>query len=159
LAISKNQLLRYDLLDVDLRSASDIGYAEPTQQMGCVSIRGVANQRFNPGQMLIEMVCLISIVEVDPATGKPTRKYGGVSSQNTYSNIRGKHQSLTNGNILITESQAGRVFEVNDKGEIVWEFRAPFINRYDADHVSIVRQASRYPENYCTVQDWTCPMD
>ena len=31
-------------------------------------------------------------------------------------------QRLPNGNTLITESDAGRVFEVTEGGDIVWEF-------------------------------------
>ena len=39
-----------------------------------------------------------------------------------YTNIMGKHQWLPNGNLLITESQRGRAFEIDPQGRIVWEF-------------------------------------
>lgn len=52
--------------------------------------------------------------------------YGGKKDE-FYSNIRGKHQVLPNGNILITSSMQGRVLIVNPRGETVFEF----INQYD----------------------------
>lgn len=96
-----------------------------------------------------------TIVEVDPATGATARRYGGVPGQPLYTDIRGKHQNLENGNVLIAETQAGRVLEVDDRGEIVWEY----INRYDANHVAIVTQATRYAVGHFAVPDWTCPGD
>jgi hypothetical protein len=41
---------------------------------------------------------------------------------------RGSAQHLPNGNLLITESQRGRVFEIDAHGEIVWEFLNPEID-------------------------------
>jgi len=90
--------------------------------------------------------------ELDPNTGAITVKFGGTPSQKMYTEIRGKHQYLSNENILITETEAGRVFEINRKNEVVWEY----INRYDKDSAAIVTQAIRYPESYFTVNDWTC---
>jgi len=52
--------------------------------------------------------------------------YNG-EKDNFYSNIRGKHQVLPNGNILITSSMQGRILIVNPQGETVFEF----INEYD----------------------------
>jgi len=50
------------------------------------------------------------------------------------------------------ESDAGRVFEINPAGDIIWKF----INRYDADHVAYVNDALRYPPDYFKVGDWSC---
>ena len=94
-----------------------------------------------------------TIVEVEPLTHETTVLYGNRPGQRLFTEIRGKHQRLANGNLLITESQAGRVFEITDSGEIVWEF----INRYDSDEIADVTGARRYPEEYFAVHDWTCP--
>jgi hypothetical protein len=94
-----------------------------------------------------------TIIEVDPQTGKTQTLYGGSPAQRMYTGIRGKHQRLANGDLLITESEAGRVFEIDGAGEIVWEY----INRYDDEKVAIVFGATRYPEDYFTVTDWSCP--
>ena len=44
------------------------------------------------------------------------------------------------GNLLITESEAGRVFEVTPEGDIVWSY----INRWDEERVAKVAEGSRY---------------
>ncbi len=79
-------------------------------------------------------------------------RYGAAPDQHMYTNIRGKHQTLENRNILVTEPEAGRIFEIDDRGDIVWEF----INRFDRDNVALVNEATRYPEDYFTVEDWAC---
>ena len=42
-----------------------------------------------------------------------------------FSAVQGAAQALPNGNVLVTESTKGRVFEVTRDGEIVWEFWNP----------------------------------
>ena len=53
---------------------------------------------------------------------------------------------------MITEFAGGRVFEVNDNGEVVWEY----LSRFDDEEVIEIADSIRYPENYFTVKDWTC---
>lgn len=93
-----------------------------------------------------------TILELDPASGTVRVLYGGTPEQHMHTDIRGKHENLADGNILITESLAGRVFEVTDRGELVWEF----INRFDGDEVARLSDAIRYPEEYFVVEDWEC---
>ena len=93
-----------------------------------------------------------NIIDIDPKSGKLVVRYGAEERQNMYSRVRGRHQTLGNGNILITESMAGRVFEIDRAGSIVWEF----INRYDENNVTSINDAIRYPEDYFTVKDWSC---
>jgi hypothetical protein len=93
-----------------------------------------------------------TIFEVDPARGVTRLTYGESSDQRSFTSIRGKHQTFANGNKLITESNAGRVFEVSANGEIVWEY----INRFDEEYTAIVFEGARYPEHYFTVDDWQC---
>lgn len=93
-----------------------------------------------------------SIVVVDPESGAVTTRYGGTDQQPMYTHLRGAHQYLENGNILITEDGGGRVFEITPDDEIVWEY----VNRYDEESVARVSLALRYPPDYFTVDDWTC---
>lgn len=93
-----------------------------------------------------------NILKIDPEAEDPTILYGATAEQNIYTNTRGNHQILDNGNILITQFEAGRIVEVNQASEIVWEF----INRYDAARVAEISQAIRYPADYFTDQNWTC---
>lgn len=64
-------------------------------------------------------------VEVDPATGAVVWEYRADPPESFFSASRGGVQRLPNGNTLVTESDAGRVFEVTPGGEIVWEMLAP----------------------------------
>lgn len=64
------------------------------------------------------------ILEIDPVTQRVVWRYSGGEEEEFFSEIRGKQQALPNGNVLITESQEGRVLEVtrDAKREIVWEY-------------------------------------
>jgi hypothetical protein len=92
------------------------------------------------------------IVEVDPTTNETRVVYGEKPSQFFYTERRGKHQNLPDGRVLITEAEAGRVFEVDAKGGIVWEY----VNRFDETYSARISQAIAYPESYFTVADWSC---
>jgi hypothetical protein len=93
-----------------------------------------------------------NIMTVEPATDRTSVAYGTRPGQTWYTDVMGKHQRLDNGHFLITETLAGRVFEVDPEGQVVWEY----INRYDNDEVLVVTQATRYPESYFAVDEWAC---
>jgi hypothetical protein len=95
-----------------------------------------------------------NMMRIDPMTRALRVTYGGVPGQQMYTDIRGKYQYLgvEDEHLLVTEFSAGRVFEVNSAGELVWEY----VNRYSEDEVAEVSQATRYREEYFTVDDWTC---
>ncbi len=74
------------------------------------------------------------VVEVNPATGEIVWEYGAEPVDPFFSAWRGGAQELANGNVLITESDAGRAFEVTRDGEIVWEFFNPdLVEQADGD--------------------------
>ncbi len=100
--------------------------------------------RQNPGS---------NIIEFDPATGKSEVMYPDSKGKSFYSNILGTQQALSGGNWLINESRAGRVFEINKEGDIVWEYIQPF----DKDYSALIEVAERYNYDYFTVDDWSCP--
>lgn len=70
--------------------------------------------------------------------------YEGTAAHPFFTNIMGKSQWLANGNLLITESRRGRAFEVNQKGETVWEY----LNPVGDGMIGIVEEASRLPASY-----------
>jgi hypothetical protein len=90
------------------------------------------------------------ILNINPATGEYVKVYPTSSDQPFYSQAGGKHQYLSNGNILLTEPTAGRILEVTASGETVWSWQAeswgelvPEVlegTRYPADMVSICQQ-------------------
>lgn len=71
-------------------------------------------------------------------------KYTGSPDNPFYTYIMGKQQLLENGNLLISDSINGRAFEVNEAGEIVWEF----VNLVGEGRVGIVEEVERLPESY-----------
>lgn len=83
------------------------------------------------------------IIQIEPSTGKVTTIYGWKENQYFFTAVGGKQQHLANGNILITEVDAGRVFEISAKGEIVWDWIA---ERWNKDFVQEIMQGTRYDE-------------
>ena len=94
-----------------------------------------------------------TVIEADPVAGESSVRYGGRPDQRFYTDTRGKHQILENGNTLIVESNAGRIIEINQAGDIVWQYT----NRYNDENVARVTEAIRYPPGYFDVADWACP--
>lgn len=102
----------------------------------------------------VEVFGRSSILELNPENGTTTVNYGLVPEQPMFTEWRGKHQYLdyADGNLLVTESNSGRVFEVDDRKEVVWEY----INRYDDDEVAVIFDATRYPVDYFGSTTWSC---
>lgn len=65
------------------------------------------------------------IVEVDPASGRIVWTYGDTPASRFFCGAMGGVHRLPNGNTLITDSSAGRAFEVNPQGDVVWDFFNP----------------------------------
>ena len=65
------------------------------------------------------------LVELDPVNRTIVWSYRGDPPESFFTEIQGAAQPLPNGNVLVTESAKGRVFEVTRDGEIVWEFWNP----------------------------------
>lgn len=78
------------------------------------------------------------VIEFDPRTGAIAREFAGDQNQPFRSDVRACQQRLKNGNILITESDRGRLLEVAEDGEIVWEYRNPVIGGDNEDLIPIV---------------------
>ncbi len=66
-----------------------------------------------------------SVLEIDPATGEVLWRYQADRPGAFYTFCCGSNQRLANGNTLVTESDAGRAFEIDADREIVWEYWNP----------------------------------
>jgi outer membrane protein assembly factor BamB len=77
------------------------------------------------------------LLELNPKTLEIVWRYEGTDEQPFWTNVRGDQQRLANGNTLITESEGGRILEIDPEGEIVWEFVNPVTND-DGTLVSIL---------------------
>ena len=58
--------------------------------------------------------------------------------------MRGKHELLSNGHLVLSSPQQGRVFELNQDGEVVFEF----VNRYDEQKSMLVSELLTLPIDY-----------
>jgi outer membrane protein assembly factor BamB len=91
---------------------------------------------FNNGYNNLNDYKRSSILEINPSSNRVEWEY---SSKYFFSPVGGAEQEMPNGNIVITSSQGGRIFEVNRKGEIVWQIVLPYLPG----------RPGRYPYDYC----------
>lgn len=92
------------------------------------------------------------ILAIDPATGATETLYQADPPEDFFTDTRGMHQHLPNGNMLITESNRGRVFEVTPAGDIVWQY----VNAWDDERVIATYQSERYPLSYAGFTEQPC---
>lgn len=93
------------------------------------------------------------VVAVQPHTGKMRVIYPNKDTNLFYTKLGGKLQKMENGNLLITETKAGRVFEVTSAGDLVWEW----INHpNDKNQVAEVMEGTRYAISPEQVAAWPC---
>ena len=89
------------------------------------------------------------IIELDPRTNEVIWQYSGpgVGGHLFYSALIGGVQRLDSGNTLITEGMAGRLFEVDTNGHIVWEYVNPHVapDRFSGAENRAVFKARAYP--------------
>jgi outer membrane protein assembly factor BamB len=84
------------------------------------------------------------VLEIDPRTLEIKWQYAGTTSRQLFSAIRSAQQRLPNGNTLITESDTGRIFEVTEDHDIVWEYLNPNRAGENLDRVAVVCWAERF---------------
>ncbi len=65
------------------------------------------------------------VIEVNPSTLGVVWEYTGEKENFFYSPTRSQQQRLPNGNTLIVEADAGRIFEITMDKRIVWEYINP----------------------------------
>jgi len=64
-------------------------------------------------------------VRLDPHTGRELAQWPRTRDESFHSEVCGALQLLPGGNLLLTESTAGRAFEVTPDGKIAWTFASP----------------------------------
>lgn len=93
------------------------------------------------------------IVFLQPHTDSVEVRFPTPRSDPLYTSVQGQWQLLASGNMLLTETNAGRVVEVGPDGRTVWEWiREP----HDASETAIVTGASRYALTREQVASWPC---
>ncbi|MGW6022863.1 aryl-sulfate sulfotransferase [Streptomyces sp. NPDC055099] len=75
------------------------------------------------------------VVEIERAGGKVVWEYHDPARESFFAPFMGSAQRLPNGNTLITDSPAGRLFEVTADGYLCWEYVVPFFGGYEEEEV------------------------
>jgi hypothetical protein len=84
------------------------------------------------------------VVELDPWGPEVVWEYQ--LGSRFYSPFRSGVQGLPNGNVLVCESDAGRIFEVTRSGEVVWDYWSPFLGQGEGNQGRHIYRATRYSE-------------
>ena len=80
-------------------------------------------QVFNNRQRSFSTDRQSEILEIDPRDGKVSWRY---REPGFFTPTGGIQQLLPNGNVLITSTRGGRVFEITRGGSVVWEWAPPY---------------------------------
>jgi len=88
------------------------------------------------------------VIEMNPFSKAIVWEYIGDKNYPLYSFVLGSAQRLPNGNTLITESVAGRVFEVRKTKEIVWEFINPHTAGKKNELIATLNEVIRIPPDF-----------
>lgn len=93
------------------------------------------------------------ILALQPHTDSTKVLFPTSHSAPLYTDIRGKWQKLENGNLLLTESMAGRVVETMPDGRTAWEWIKP---PYGDSQVPVVTEGTRYDLSLDEINEWPC---
>lgn len=93
------------------------------------------------------------IVALRPGTDSSEVLFPTDRSEPFFTSVRGKWQLLENGNLLLVESEVGRVVEVAPDGRTVWEW---IVSPYAENHVPFVTNATRVDVTPDQVAEWPC---
>ena len=108
---------------------------------------------FDNGMHRLQDVAYSRVLSIDPATDEFDVVFQGKPREQFFSaHISGVAQ-LGNGNYLITEGAAGRLFEIDGSGGVVWEWISPFLTTQRGDLCNWVFRAWRYDGDYSGLAD------
>jgi len=85
-----------------------------------------------------------AVVEIDPSTNQEVWRYEDRAG--FFSAYRSGVQRLPNGNTLVAESDAGRIFELTPDKEVVWDYYSPFLGQGPGVQGRHVYRATRYTD-------------
>lgn len=157
-AFSKGNLL------LSFRSTDEIGVLDPAARKMVWVARGPWEAQHEAtllenGQILLfdntggrNDVRFSRILEFDPLSLEITWSYEGTPDNQLRSAIAGAVAKLPNGNVLIAETEQGRVLEVTRDKRIVWEYINPNTTEEDPEVRSAVADCVRIEPSF--VADW-----
>jgi hypothetical protein len=88
------------------------------------------------------------VIELNPFTQQVLWSYEGTQANGFFSSFLGSALRLPNRNTLITESTAGRSFELTPEKKIVWEFRNPRRAGKDEELIAVICEMIRLDPDF-----------
>ncbi len=88
------------------------------------------------------------VVEVNPADSSVVWTYTGEPQEQFFSGHISGAERRPNGNVLVCEGTSGRVFEVTQRGETVWEWLSPFTVTVQGNRRAWIFRAHRYGPDF-----------
>jgi hypothetical protein len=95
------------------------------------------------------------VLELDPFSQQIHWIFEGTEDEPFFTRTCGSVQRLPNGNTLITESDAGRAFEVTRDKRIAWEFVSPHRAGRNGELIATLFDVVRLPPDFPT--EWSEP--
>ena len=95
------------------------------------------------------------ILLINPSNFNASQAFSG-QKNSFYTRIRGKHQWLDDGTLIVSSPQQGRIFEVGADDEVVFELA----NTYPDDEAKnlIVSEMKWLPTDFFNLELWKCPI-
>ena len=94
------------------------------------------------------------VIEIDPETSEIIWSYHGVPFSQFFSGHISGASRLDSGNVLVCEGTSGRLFEVNQASEVVWEWINPFVNNNKRGEATVsIYRAHRYLPDHPALAD------
>jgi outer membrane protein assembly factor BamB len=94
------------------------------------------------------------VIEIDPETNEIIWTYHGVPFSQFFSGHISGASRLDSGNVLVCEGTSGRLFEVNQAREVVWEWINPFVNNNKRGEATVsIYRAHRYLPDHPALAD------
>ena len=86
----------------------------------------------------------------DPRSHRSVWEYTGSEAEPLHSRRSGGAEFLSNGNLLVVETDGGRAFEVTPDKRVVWEYRSPYRAGAQQDRVAGIYSMQRIAESEVT---------
>jgi hypothetical protein len=98
------------------------------------------------------------ILRLDPATQQVLWSFEGSDAFPFYSSIQGKQQLLGNGNVLVSDPEGGRAFEVSPAhgNRVVWEY-VNMLDNSEAGLLGRITEATRFDYDGSPFLNRACP--
>jgi hypothetical protein len=153
----RSDLFRRGNILISARNIDAVAILDPDEEKIVWALSGMWKAQHEPellanGNMLVFDNLgnrgMSKVIEIDPLAQTIVWAYEGTPENGFFTKECGAAHRLPNGNTLIIESAAGRVFEVTPGGETAWEYFNPERAAEDETLIATVFDAVRLPGDF-----------